>query len=314
MARFFNSSFLLGIVTIAIVGVLLEKQHKRRVALVGQTLSAAEPTNYPQGLVEGESAEAWRLAIAGLPEDNSTWQAVLARLAQKDMALAFKKAVELAHDRPELEQIAYEAVLDTLAQDGNYAAARQVLEQIPNGEIKNHLITNLTLQWGHDDPLGAADWLIGFSTDVDRVSAFAQLGRAWAEVQPQEAAEILFQLPAGELRRSALTAALLAWIDKNPAAASAWLAQLEPHPDLDLVAARIARVPSLVRMHIDMALGWAETINDANERIQALGSIVIQWADTDRSEAVRYVQNSPGLTSAQRATLLEDIGTEHGVL
>jgi hypothetical protein len=81
-----------------------------------------------------------------------------------------------------------------------------------------------------------------------------------------------------------------------------------------LVAARIARGPSLVRTHVEAALGWAEIICDANERVQTLGSIVIQWADTDRASAIRYVQNAPNLSSAQRATLLEDIGSERGVL
>lgn len=316
MPRLLQVFFLLGIATVD----LRVNMHGLR----SNTGPACTPDRWAQSedklsdrsnkLIEPEPVAVWQSAIALLPNNHSTWQAALARLTQKDLVLAFRNATQLVRERPELAQIAYGAILDTLAQDGNYADARRVLEQISSGEIKDHLITNLALQWGRDDPLSTAEWLLTLSTDVDRVPAFTQLGRAWAEVQPQEAVEVLFLLPAGELRRCSLTAALSTWIDANPASASAWLAQREPHPDLDLVAARIARGPSLVRAHVEAALGWAEIICDANERVQTLGSIVIQWADTDRASAIRYVQNAPNLSSAQRATLLEDIGSERGVL
>lgn len=261
-----------------------------------------------QERTEQDPQAAWIRATARPPQDESTWQQELASITEKDVDLAWSLAAELAAARPEVAQIAYAVVLDTLAQRGNYARAKAGLQRLPQSEMKDHLVTNLVLQWGRDDPLAAAEWLLSIPVSSARTGAFAQLGKAWAEVRPQEAAEILLRLPAGELRRQSITAALTAWIEQSPAAASAWLAQLEPDPDLDLVAARIARVPQLVQTRVDVALGWAESIVDGNERVQALGSIVVVWADRDRAAAVRYVQQAPSLTPAQRASLLDELG------
>lgn len=276
----------------------------------GVPISApAKPGAFSEAL-PNEAMAAWHRAMARAPQDESAWQRMLGEIAENNVEAAFCLATELAHERPEVAQLAYAAVLDTLAQRGNYAAAKSVLERIPTGEVKNHLVTNFVLQWGRDDPLAAAAWLLSLPAEFDRATAFAQLGKAWAEIQPQEAAEVLVRLPAGEVRRQALTAALTAWIEANAAAASAWVEQLEPHPDLDLAAARIARVPHLVQTRVEVALSWAESIVDANVRLQALGSILSVWADRDRAATVRYVQNSSTLTPAQRASLLDDLASD----
>jgi hypothetical protein len=234
---------------------------------------------------------------------------VLGRIARNDAARALDCATQLAHDRPDLAQIAYAIVVDTLAQNGSYAAAQRALQQIPDGDMKNHLVANFALQWGRSDPLSAAAWLLSLPAALDRPAALVGLSRTWAAADPQEAADFAILLPAGELRQSALTAAVTVWIEQNPGAASAWIDQLDPHPDLDQVAARISRIPTLVETRVEVALSWAETIVDENERTQALATVVTLWAARDRTAAVHYVQDSPDLTSAQRARLMEDIGS-----
>jgi hypothetical protein len=258
---------------------------------------------------EQDPAAAWRWALTQLAENGDTWQGVLAQIARHDPARALGCAAQLAHDRPDLAQIAYATVIDTLAQMGSYAEAQRALQQIPDGDMKSHLVANFVLQWGRSDPLSAAAWLLSLPAGIDRPAALVGLSRAWATADPQEAAEFAALLPAGDLRRSALTAALTVWIEKNPGAASAWIDQLEPHPDLDPVAARISRIPALVETRVDVALSWAETIVDENERTQALATVVTLWAGRDRPAAIRYVQGSSDLTPAQRARLMEDIGS-----
>lgn len=257
-----------------------------------------------------DRAANWRRALAEAAGNEGAWQSVLAQIAVADAGLAARYAGEFVREHPALAQIVWAAVLDPLAQAGDYRSAQSVLQLIEEGAVKNHLITNLAMQWGRDDPLAAAEWLGGLSAETERMGAFAQLGRAWAEVAPEEAVEILFRLPAGELRRRAVTEAFVVWTEKAPEAASSWLAQREPQPDLDPAAARIARSPQLVQVDPARAFRWAERIVDPNERTQALGSIVALWVDIDRAAAVRYVQVSPQLTLAQRALLLDDVGSE----
>jgi len=258
---------------------------------------------------EQDPAAAWQWALTQLAADGDAWQGVLARIARHDPARALGCATQLAHDRADLAQIAYATVIDTLAQMGSYAAAQRSFLQIPDGDMKSHLVANFVLQWGRSDPLSAAAWLLGLPAGIDRPAALVGLSRAWAAADPQEAADFAALLPAGELRRSALTAAVTVWIEQNPGAASAWIDQLDPHPDLDQVAARISRIPALVETRVEVALSWAETIVDENERTQALATVVTLWAGRDRPAAIRYVQGSSNLTSAQRARLMEDIGS-----
>jgi len=267
------------------------------------------PARSIQGWVDQDPAAAWRWAPAHSADDQEIWRDVLGRIARGDSVRALGCAAQLAHDQPNLAQIAYATVIDTLAQMGSYAAAQRAFPQIPDGDMKSHLVANFVLQWGRSDPLSAAAWLLSQPAVLDRPAALVGLSRAWAEADPQEAADFAALLPAGELRRSALTAAVTVWIEKNPGAASAWIDQLDPHPDFDQVAARISRIPALVETRVDVALSWAETIVDENERTQALATVVTLWADRDRTAAVRYVQDSPDLTSAQRARLMEDIGS-----
>ena len=262
-----------------------------------------------QNWADREPAAAWRWALAHSADDHEIWRDVLGHIACSNQALALGYATQLAQDRPDLAQIAYATVVDTLAQNGSYAAAQRALQQIPDGDMKNHLVANFALQWGRSDPLSAAAWLLSLPAVLDRPAALVGLSRAWAEADPQEAADFAILLPAGELRQSALMAAVTVWIEKNPGAASAWIDQLDPHPDLDQVAARISRIPALVETRVEVALSWAETIVDENERTQALATVVTLWAGRDRQAAVRYVQDSPDLTSAQRARLMEDIGS-----
>lgn len=256
-----------------------------------------------------DPAVVWQWALAHSAADDEVWRGVLKHIARSDPALALGYATQLAHDRPTLTQTAYATVIDTLAQMGSYAAAQRALQQIPDGDMKNHLVANFALQWGRSDPLSAAAWLLNLPGAVECPAALVGLSRAWAEADPQEAADFAALLPAGELRRSALTAAVTVWIEKNPGAASAWIDQLDPNPDFDQVAARISRIPTLVETRVEVALSWAENIVDENERTQALATVVTLWAVRDRLAAVRYVQDSPDLTSAQRARLMEDIGS-----
>lgn len=270
----------------------------------------ASPARSLADWTEQEPAAAWRWALAHSADDEEIWRGVLGRIVRSDAARALSYATQLAHDRPGVAQIAYAIVIDTLAQNGSYSAAQHALQQIPNGDMKSHLVANFALQWGRSDPLSAAGWLLSLPAELDRPAALVGLSRAWAEADPQEAADFAVLLPAGELRQSALTAALTVWIEKNPGGASAWIDQLDPHPDLDQVAARISRIPALVETRVEVALSWAETIVDENERTQALATVVTRWAGRDRMAAVRYVQDSPDLTSAQRARLMEDIGSD----
>ena len=277
----------------------------------GDSQRDTNATESSQEIGEKQWADEWRNALSRSPSDDSAWQSVLAQVARADSVLAMRFAAKIVEYRPEVAQIAYAAVLDTLAQRGEFTAATLALAQISNGEMKSHLVTNLALQWGRENPMRAIEWLQSLSSDLNRREAFVAVSRIWAEGHPEQAANFALNLPAGELRRDFLAAALTSWVEKNPGAATAWIDQLNPQPDLDSAAARIARIPSLIQTRVDVALGWAESISDGNERIMALDSIVALWADRDRPAAIAYIQNSPALTAAQKATLLEEVGVEN---
>lgn len=270
-----------------------------------------EPELEPEVRPPAGADDPWRSASRQL--DDAGWQR-LTEIARRNPADAADLAAHFAREQPALAQIVWAAVLDPLAQAREYATATKILDRVAAGEMKNRLIANLVAQWGRDDPWAASEWLVGMSGAAEQTEAFARLGRAWAAVNPQEAADLLCRLPPGELRRQALTATTIAWLEKDPTEAATWLAQREPQADFDLAVSRLTRLPQLLPEHVDVALAWAERVVDATTRVEALASIIVRWADTDRAAALRYVENAPILTAAQRAILRQDLDSERASL
>ena len=95
-----------------------------------------------------------------------------------------------------------------------------------------------------------------------------------------------------------LATALGAWATASPDQVGAWLVQYQQQPDFDLVVQAVATSPRAIDQHLDLSIGWADTILNDNVRIQSLEQIMDHWMQRDPAAATGYLQNSSDLSSA----------------
>ncbi|MBC8094396.1 MAG: hypothetical protein H7Y43_01160 [Akkermansiaceae bacterium] len=201
----------------------------------------------------------------------------------------------------------YCRITDLLLQCGEGELLNSVLQSIPDRGLRENFLQRVSVRLAKDNPARTAAWLLQLEIDADRTSAFSDVAREWGRTAPEAATTFALNLPEGELRREALTAAVLAWVEKDRDAAAVWVGHLESKADFDPVVAQIVNSPAFVEADLTLALNWAGSIVDENLRSQSLSNVVNAWAERDRAGALEYLQTCPALTSFQRETLLENL-------
>lgn len=224
---------------------------------------------------------------------------------------------------PDARDAAFEAVVRGVARTGNVDAAETLLSRLnsafPEGAATRrwHFVTALGEGGAYDR---AGDFSIRAEGD-DRGDLLQVAFETWANARPDEAAmaaraigdaptraqawqavvsrlagsdpekltKMAIRMNGGPERRVALAHALPQWILKAPASASAWLEQQSPSAELDSGTAAIAGFAPLARQRPDVAMGWAESIVNAQLREQTMAGVLEIWMQVDPAAAQTYV-------------------------
>lgn len=102
-----------------------------------------------------------------------------------------------------------------------------------------------------------------------------------------------------------LSSAIERWVLADPASLAEWAAgHLADSAELDLALARIVEHTDTLQRPTATALAWTALIHDPALRVRALGAVVREWAATDAEAALRFAETTPGLSPAERASLL----------
>jgi hypothetical protein len=173
--------------------------------------------------------------------------------------------------------------------------------------LRKQLIADLASTWGRYQPQQAAQWLVAQPEGSEREDAFGNLAYTWAQKDATAAANFAAGLPAGPSRRQALVNAVVVWAERDVVAASNWLDRFDPHPDNDSAVAAIATSTQVVNQNPDVALSWAESIVNTEQRVDAIHQIAHQWNRKNPGAARQYIQSTPLLTPAQRTELLQSL-------
>jgi hypothetical protein len=125
----------------------------------------------------------------------------------------------------------------------------------------------------------------------------------WSDADPAGLTAYAFNLPLGSLRSLALACALPKWIAQDAVAASAWLADLPPDPDLDPGVVALARLPELPEHRPQVSIEWAVGIMDADARDATLQNIAERWARVAPEGLTKFLSGEDGLLPADRESL-----------
>lgn len=175
-------------------------------------------------------------------------ESVAQRMADVDLA----KALEWAGTLKDVEaQVALAGVLQEAA-NSNPQIVVANLENIPEGRVRNELISRTADEWAERDPDGAMKWAETLNED-ERERAIGEIAESVFETDPDRAQEIADLIPGTEQRSELIQ--------------------------------RIARLRATA--DVDDAMQWLGTL-PAEDRAGAWSGVAREWAQTDPQAAAEF--------------------------
>jgi hypothetical protein len=203
------------------------------------------------------------------------------------------------------EQTTYTAVR-ALAEHGQAELARQGIAQWsrhqPEPRIgpRTYEAGARTLQKNFAE---AAAWLQSLPRSHDRNVALGSIVASWAETDPETAVNWANELSNADGREEVRMRAFEPWMRHDASAASQWLLDHESDPEADRTIANLI-TSTLLRTEPTTSLKWAGLIMDRELRAEPIEQVLSVWAYSKPSDAIRYLQTCPLLSSSQKRRIL----------
>lgn len=203
-------------------------------------------------------------------------------------------------------------LIDALSEAGNFAAAAQLAGQGDGATTQRAIwMAEAYSKWAELQPDQAAAAAAAITDPDARNEALHGVVGGWAASDPAGLAQFLSQQPSGGDRGLMLGQALQSWVGQDPAAAANWINDNTATfgPDLDQ---GVESVATLNTIKPDLAVNWAESIDDETLRSTALTDILRNWVQTDFSAAQAYFNTTQDLQPADRQQIAEIIAGING--
>jgi hypothetical protein len=230
--------------------------------------------------------------IDGMANDGSkaiAAKALAAKWAQAEPAVAAEWVAGLP-DGPVQEKAKEALVQSWVMQDAKAASIWALAEAEFNGDYD--LLGETILEFSKQSPEEAESFVRDLAQANYSEIAVASHVMGRAEEDPAATAEWLAKMAPTDPIYSAEYANKLMqiWAESDSIAASEWLSTQEPGQQLDAAISGFSE--SIMRYEPEAAAAWANTISDADRRMEQLGRNVGIWAGTQPAEALEWVQTA----------------------
>lgn len=226
--------------------------------------------------------------------------------AVKNPAAAIALTQQLVDSDPARARLPANQLLRVLGQRGEFEAAVDFAAHSPEA-IRDEMVGTAYQYWALAQPERAFDGAVKLPAGELRKSALDAAVSGWAQGDPSGLAEFALNLSSRSDRTETLQTALREWVQLNPKAASEWIDRFDPKPELDAGAAAVALHPDVLARQPEIAASWAESITDPELRSKTLVSVLKEWATKDAAAALAHASSSTQLKPADRETLLSEI-------
>jgi hypothetical protein len=198
------------------------------------------------------------------------------------------------------------ALVGALSAKGDFETALQLAKEGP-ADSRADWLANVFQRWPAANPEGAVKALEELLDGKMRDAAIHALATGWPAQSASSLAQMALGMPQGEGRTFALSSALDKWCLNDPVGMAEWMNQIEPSRETDFaIAALVTRTDSLERSP-EVALGWAESINDGQIRSDALKHVLKEWSRTNQAAAQGYILKSGSIPAEQRGEFLQAV-------
>lgn len=177
-----------------------------------------------------------------------------------------------------------------------------LINQLPAGDFKNSLISNLASEWGLNSPGEAIAWA-NTLPDTEKGAALSNLIGAWAQQDPSAAGSYVAQMPAGDLQNQVVLSAVLGWAGTDPAGAGAWVLQF---PDGLRDQGLHSLMGAWVTADSSGALNWASGLADDATRNAALENFVesaAYWSPARAASAALLISDPAQQEEAMKTAM-----------
>jgi len=191
---------------------------------------------------------------------------------------------------------AIDRIIDSMLEQGRAEDAVALLSTFPPGELRNDAARKTVGELAEIDVEAALELLDAFSGSDSYASLQRELVREWAGEDPAAAAAYLSQIPPSGNEFSDMAHQVLRrWDDL--AAASVWLAQYEPSPELDRPTMVLVYKSS--QADPEGAISWARSLTSEGMKTRALQVVASNWKNADPAAFDQYLNSPTGLTEEQ---------------
>lgn len=226
--------------------------------------------------------------------------------AARNPAAAIALTQQLVSGDPARARLPANQLLRVLGQRGDFAAAVEFASHLPEA-IRGEMVGTAYQYWALAQPERAFDGAGKLPAGELRKAALDAAVSGWAQGDPSGLAEFALNLSSPSDRTEALQTALREWVQLNPKAASEWIDKFDPKPELDAGAAAVALHPDVLTRQPEIAASWAESITDPELRSKTLANVLKEWAAKDAGAALAHASSSTQLKPADREALLAEI-------
>lgn len=217
---------------------------------------------------------------------------------------AIQMTARLCMRYPGLSSDFGQMLVTALGKDGAYeAAVRFASVEAPESPLLEMAFD----QWSASKPQQAWKALAKFTDPEARAQALGGLISGWARSDPAATVTYALQLPPGADRARALGMALPQWADRDLLGAWEWVSNHGLGSDLNVGLAAVARLPDLVNLYPEIAVGWAESITEPELRANTLQMLAQLWARQNPEELRRFIACTPNLRIDDHKALIEGL-------
>jgi hypothetical protein len=161
------------------------------------------------------------------------------------------------------------------------------VRNLPVSQIRNTMLQSIVTTLAESDPQKAAAMSLELPGRF-QIFAAQQVAEKWAQADPDSALAWVRSLPAGGAQTRALTAASKAFAEANPQSA-ADLVDLLPRSNRAQFLDNIAH--SWAENDLSTAIAWAQRLEGKDQEI-ALRGVCERWSQTDPKAAATFMERS----------------------
>jgi hypothetical protein len=247
------------------------------------------------------NAADWALALTDSNEREHALISVFAGAVAANPEEAVRLGKNLFQKNPDDAPGYGSSLIGVLCDAGNFELAMRVAAD-GEGQTRSGWMGAAYAGWAEFQPEQAAQAATAIQDPVLRNEALHGIVGGWAEANPAALVQFVTQLPSDGERGALLSQSLERWVAHDPEAASAWINNRDPGPDLD---AGVAAVASMYSVAPDTAAGWAESVSNPKLRSETLVTVIRNWLSKDLPAARNYFESTKNLLPSDRQELTD---------